>query len=122
METGIDDARSRPTCPAVVKLRTLFQDKSKTALNAAFNEFVNKLCYRNSEKAIVVKDCNSLNLIEFKIAIMKTFRDVFLFTEVKDIFIFFDSSRTGRVQRDQFITGMRVRSFAYIMSKHLTDA
>lgn len=110
METGIEEACSRSTCPAVVKLRAQFKDMSKVALNTAFTDFVNSVYYRDSDKAQAVKNCNTLNLIEFKIAIMKAFRDTFLFTEVKEIFLFFDSSKTGRVQRDQFILGMRVRS------------
>jgi hypothetical protein len=119
METGVDKSCIRSTCPAVVKLRALFKDMSKVALNAAFTDFVNSVYYRDSDKAAAVKNCNSLNLIEFKIAIMKAFRDTFLFTEVKEIFVFFDSSKTGRVQRDQFILGMRVRSISNSVCLHV---
>lgn len=120
METGVNEACSRSTCSAVVKLRALFKDMSKVGLNATFTGFVNSVYYRDSDKAQVVKNCNSLNLIEFKIAIMKAFRETFQFTEVKEIFLFFDSSKTGRVQREQFILGIRVRSITNSVNSQYT--
>ena len=94
---------------SIAKLREMFPDKGKRVLAEAFVQLIHYVYNRESDKAKILSNHNSMNLIEFKIATMKKYKDRFLFSEIKDIFLYLDVDRTGRVLCDQFVTGIRVR-------------
>ena len=109
MLTGINGSTNNSSNSSIAKLRELFPDKTRNVLATAFVQLIHYVYNRESDKAKILSNHNSLNLIEFKIATMKKYKDKFLFSEIKDIFLYLDVERTGRVLCDEFVTGIRVR-------------
>ena len=53
--------------------------------------------------------CKSLSLVEFKISVFKNIAtEKFSVVEVKELFTFMDTNKNGRLERDEFIAGIRV--------------
>ena len=122
MLAGLNGSSNSPSYSSIAKLRELFPDKTKSVLTAAFIQLIHGVYNRESDKAKILSNHNSLNLIEFKIAIMKKYKDKFLFSEIKDIFLYLDADRTGRVLCDQFVTGIRVRLSTVVMISNIVPS
>jgi hypothetical protein len=97
----------------ILKMRKNFPDKSRKALIKAFSRLIAAVYKKASDSANIITNYKSLNLIEFKIAIAKNFKGKLVLSEIKEIFDFFDSNKNGRVELEEFITGIRVR-FIYV--------
>ena len=92
----------------MVKFRKLFPDKSMKALTECFLQIIDGVYFRTSQSSKSISHQRSLNLIEFKMVILKKFKGKFAFSEIQDIFAFLDTNRNGRVELDEFVYGIRV--------------
>lgn len=104
---------SVPSCSVsslIVKFRKIFPDKSINALTACFLHLITGVNRKLSDSQKKAIDHKSLNLIEFKVTLIKNYRDKFTFSEIKDIFLFFDVNKNGRVELAEFVSGIRVSS------------
>jgi hypothetical protein len=85
------------------RFRKLFSDKSKRALQ---NVFVKLGSTVYASGGSIKK---SFNLMEFKVALYKNYKQVFNFEEIKKIFYHLDTNGNGRVEFEEFADGIRVR-------------
>ena len=92
----------------IAKLRKNFPDKSISALTACFLHLITGVNRRLSESQKKIIDHQSLNLIEFKVTIIKNYRDKFSFSDIKHIFLFMDINKNGRVELQEFVSAIRV--------------
>jgi Ca2+-binding EF-hand superfamily protein len=93
----------------VEKFRAMFPQKSKKDLKDVFT-LMGSAIYKEGDQAKQnAKPKSSLNLIEFKIAMYRIQSGGLSFEDIKRIFIWLDTNHSGRVDFDEFSTGVRVR-------------
>lgn len=97
-----------PISSLITKFRKNFPDKSTSALTSCFLHLITGVNRKLSECQGNVIDHQSLNLIEFKVTIIKNYKDKFSFSEIKDIFLFIDTNKNGRVGLEEFVFAVRV--------------
>ena len=95
--------------PLVARFRGLFQDKSLPALWDIFTEMTQSVYKSKSSSSSSSSTSRSLNLIEFKIAMIRFQSAKLTFEEIRRIFLWLDSSgnHNGRVEYDEFVAGIR---------------
>ena len=108
MEDNDEENSPNSVSAILLKFRKVFHDKSMKALTEAFLELIGGVYKKSSDSPKMISNCKSLNLIEFKMAVMKSYKDMFSYKEIKDIFSFLDTTRDGRVDLKEFLTGIRV--------------
>jgi Ca2+-binding EF-hand superfamily protein len=100
-----------PLDQLVEKFRATFPMKSKKELKEVFGLMGSAIYNSKVVEAKTAKPKNSLNLIEFKIAMYRIQNGVLSFEDIKRIFIWLDSNHSGRVEFEEFAAGIRVGTF-----------
>lgn len=100
----------------MVKFRKLFPDKSMDALTNYYIQIIDSINFRTSQSSKSNSNSNqkSLDLSDFKTAILKHYKGKFDFNEIKGIFTFLDTNRNGRVEVEEFVYGIRVSCYCII--------
>ena len=94
----------------ISRLRRVFHDKSTAALSNEFSLLANG-AFKNLPGGLSESICDSksLSLVDFKISVYKNIgTERFNVAEIKELFAYMDTNRNGRLERDEFIRGIRV--------------
>jgi len=94
--------------PLVSRFKALFPDKSLKTLYEIFTDMAQSVYKKQSSASVL--SLVSLNLIEFKIAMVRFKSAKLSFEEIRRIFLWLDSdhgNHNGRVEYDEFVAGVR---------------